>query len=103
MKIKLLAVSLVLALCSTASAVGSEREAQDAGVDRAAARGATSMAAKDEVDCPRPTGSRIVRKERDGCIIGAGRSYHRRDIDSTGARDAGQVLEMLDPSIRGRR
>jgi hypothetical protein len=103
MKIKLLAVSLGLALCSTASAVGSERESHDAGMDRSAVRGTTTTAAKDDVDCPRPTGSRIVRKERDGCISGAGRSYHRRDIDATGARDAGQALEMLDPSIRGRR
>jgi hypothetical protein len=52
--------------------------------------------------CLRSTGTRIVRKERDACVIGTGRSYHRRDIDSTGAIDAVRALEMLDPAVRGR-
>ena len=38
------------------------------------------------------------RIPQNGCNV-AGRSYTQEDIDRTGKTDAGQALQMLDPSI----
>jgi hypothetical protein len=104
MKTELLALPLCLLFSATAlAAAGNQRlPAQEAGYQAERELAAAPATAQDR-DCARPTGTRIVRKDRDGCVIGAGRTYHRRDIDSTGARDAGAALQMLDPSISGRR
>jgi hypothetical protein len=104
MKIQLLATPICLLFSLVAYAANPSPSAAERGSgDDAELATAPVSTQHVERDCPRPTGSRIVRKERDGCVVGAGRSYDRRDLDSTGARDAGQALQMLDPSIRGRR
>ena len=61
---------------------------------------ASTREADAERKCVRQTGSRIVRRQKDGCIAGAGRSYDHRDIASTGETRAGHALRMLDPAIR---
>ena len=38
------------------------------------------------------------RIPQNGCNV-AGRAYTQEDIDRTGKTDAGQALQMLDPSI----
>jgi hypothetical protein len=108
MKTELLATTLCLLL--TGAAIAGSADQAPRSVPAAESRHserelaeAPSTTQDVERDCPRPTGTRIVRKDRDGCVIGAGRTYHRRELDSTGARDAAHALEMLDPSIRGRR
>ena len=50
-------------------------------------------------DCIKETGSRIKRKDKNGCNGLAGRSYDNDDISRTGATDIGDALRMLDPSI----
>jgi hypothetical protein len=50
--------------------------------------------------CVQQTGTRIVRRQQDGCVAGVGRSYDRRDIASTGETRTGHALKMLDPAIR---
>lgn len=50
--------------------------------------------------CLRQTGSRIPRKDKDGCLPVAGRSYDAEDLRSTGATTVAEALERLDPSIR---
>ena len=50
-------------------------------------------------NCIQETGTRIKRRDGNGCNGLAGRSYSKEDIDSTGASDAGDALRLLDPSI----
>lgn len=77
--------------------------------------GATAIGTKatDNVNsrnCLQDTGSRITaaanakarkagKKERD-CVISAGRTYSKDDIDRTGQTDVASALRQLDPSIR---
>lgn len=51
-------------------------------------------------NCLQHTGTRIVSKDKNACVNAAGRSFSQADIRHTGATDAGDALQLLDPSIR---
>lgn len=61
------------------------------------------LAEVNDRNCLRHTGTRIKRRDKDGCINAPGRSYDKDDIDSTGASTAAEALERLDPSVSIRR
>lgn len=50
-------------------------------------------------DCIRDTGTRIVRRDKDGCNGLAGRSYSQEDLRSTGDTNIADALQRLDPAI----
>ncbi len=52
--------------------------------------------------CLRETGTRIKRRDGDGCLAAPGRSYSRDEIQRTGALNLGDALQKLEPSVRGR-
>ncbi len=62
-----------------------------------------SAAAPAKTNCVTETGSRIKRKDKNGCNGFAGRSYDKEELDRTGATNIGDALQMLDPSIQVRR
>lgn len=51
-----------------------------------------------DYNCLRSTGSRI-RPKAGECLPVDGRTYSRRDIERTGARNTADALRMLDPRI----
>ncbi len=63
---------------------------------------AVVTAPADDHTCLKETGSRIVRKDAQGrvqCNGEPGRSYGKDDLDRTGAINAGDALNMLDPAV----
>ena len=59
---------------------------------------ARTAAAATEQSCAEPTASRIPAN-RAGCQMTPSRTYSQRDIQRTGQTNAGDALQMLDPSI----
>jgi len=53
-----------------------------------------------DLNCPRETGTRIVKRDGKRTCAQAGRVYSREDIERTGHTDLAQALRTLDPSIR---
>jgi len=49
--------------------------------------------------CLRDTGS-LIRARKGRCLPLAGRSYERAEVERTGAVDAADALERLDPAVR---
>jgi hypothetical protein len=50
--------------------------------------------------CLRETGTRIKRRDGDGCLASPGRSYSRDELQRTGALTLGEALHRLEPSVR---
>lgn len=50
-------------------------------------------------DCIRESGTRIVRRDKDGCNGMAGRSYSQEDLRRTGDTNIADALQRLDPAI----
>lgn len=50
--------------------------------------------------CLRETGTRIKRRDGDGCLASPGRSYSRDELQRTGSLTLGEALQRLEPSIR---
>lgn len=50
-------------------------------------------------NCIRDTGTRIARRDKDGCNGLPGRSYSQNDIRRTGEVNVADALQRLDPSI----
>lgn len=55
--------------------------------------------AEPRANCLHETGSRLKRSSTDPCIPAAGRTYDSEQIHESGARDAGEALRLLDPSL----
>lgn len=51
--------------------------------------------------CLRDTGTRIKRRDRDGCTNGIGESYSGEELRRTGARDTAEALRLLSPRFGG--
>lgn len=47
--------------------------------------------------CIRETGTRIDKRDKNGCTGAPGQSYSREDIDRTGATDTGEAIRRLSP------
>ncbi len=52
--------------------------------------------------CLRETGTRIKRRDDNGCLTASGRSYSREEIQRTGAFNLGEAIQKLEPSARAR-
>lgn len=55
----------------------------------------------DERNCVRETGSRIKRRDRDGCNGQPGESYSGEQLRRTGASNPIEALRMLSPRAGG--
>ena len=53
-----------------------------------------------DAHCLRETGTRIKRRDKNGCISAFGRSYTREELDRTGHGDLASALSTLDPAVR---
>lgn len=47
--------------------------------------------------CVRETGTKLKRRDRNGCTGSPGQSYSRADIDATGAIDTADAVRKLSP------
>lgn len=62
----------------------------------------TTRAAPRDAHCLRETGTRIKRRDKNGCISAFGRAYTRDELERTGHNDLGSALSTLDPAVGGR-
>lgn len=67
-----------------------------------AAADETTRAAPRDAHCLRETGTRIKRRDKNGCISAFGRAYTRDELERTGHNDLGSALSTLDPAVGGR-
>jgi hypothetical protein len=99
---KSFALALVLGLSTTAAfaqsgaapAPAPERAAETTVVTPEA----PSTAVRD-TGCIRDTGTRLRKRDRNGCTGGPGQSYSREDLERTGGTDTSDVLRRLNPSV----
>lgn len=63
---------------------------------------AAAVPARD-TGCVRATGTRIDKRDKNGCTGAPGESYSREDIDRTGAVDTADALRKLSPRATVRR
>lgn len=56
-----------------------------------------------DTGCVRDTGTRLRKRDRNGCTGAPGDSYSRGEIDGTGATDVGEAIRKLSPSATLRR
>jgi hypothetical protein len=54
-----------------------------------------------ERNCIRETGSRIKRRDRDGCNGQPGESYTGEELRRTGASNPAEALRLLSPRVGG--
>ncbi|HEU0152658.1 MAG TPA: hypothetical protein VFQ84_04865 [Arenimonas sp.] len=67
-----------------------------------AAPEADALAAKaDARNCIRDTGTRIKRRDRDGCNGQPGESYTGEELRRTGASNPAEALRLLSPRVGG--
>lgn len=69
-----------------------------AGVQADAKLKAGAQAARKDPNCVTQTGTRVHARGKTACI-GPGRSFDRKDLESTGEVDVGQALRKLDPRL----
>jgi hypothetical protein len=113
-----IALSLLLVLTAAAvqaqppeaptAPVASEesRESQDATEPMAESAQETIVMAHEARDaaprhCLQETGTRIKRRNRDGCTNGIGESYTGEELRRTGGRDTADALRLLSPRFGG--
>lgn len=70
--------------------------------DTVATTDEATRAAPRDAHCLRETGTRIKRRDKNGCISAFGRAYTRDDLERTGHNDLGSALSTLDPAVGGR-
>lgn len=113
----LLALAVLLAAGNFAAAAQTVEADANAGTGAVAAAADADAEREVDRDCLQSTGSRIVaarnddlpRNRDDGageanakpdCVIGNGRVYTRKDLQSTGHVSVAEALRTLDPRIR---
>ena len=99
--------ALVLALGLSSSAVFAQAPAAAPAETAPAAETTvitpdTPAVATRDTGCIRETGTRLRKRDRNGCTGAPGQSYSRDEIDRTGATDTGDAIRRLSPSVSGR-
>lgn len=70
--------------------------------DEAVAAAEAPRAAPRDAHCLRETGTRMKRRDKNGCISAFGRAYTRDDLERTGHTNLASALSTLDPAVGGR-
>lgn len=100
--------ALVLALGLFALAAHAQSEvapaaAPDASAETTVVTPDPQAAAPRDTGCIRETGTRIDKRDKNGCTGAPGQSYSREDIDRTGATDTAEAIRKLSPRATVRR
>ena len=100
---KTLALALLLGLSAPVAFAQSEAApaaAPEPAVETTVITPATPATAARDTGCIRETGTRLRKRDRNGCTGAPGQSYSRQEIGRTGAIDTGDALRRLSPSVR---
>lgn len=103
---KRLALTLALGLAALSAQAQSEPAPTapiDASQEAIVVRSDDSARPARDTGCVRDTGTRLRKRDRNGCTGAPGHSYSRGDIDGTGATDVGEAIRKLSPSATVRR
>ena len=96
--------ALTLALGLSALSVQAQSEpaltasATDGSQDAIVVRSDASARPARYTGCVRDTGTRLRKRDRNGCTGAPGHAYTRDEIDRTGATDVGGAIRKLSPS-----
>lgn len=83
------------------TAVPARDGATPADADTASADALAAADKASERNCVRETGSRIKRRDRDGCNGQPGESYTGDELRRTGASNPAEALRLLSPRVGG--
>ncbi|PZO08493.1 MAG: hypothetical protein DCF27_08500 [Lysobacteraceae bacterium] len=103
---KKFAIALALGLLAVAAHAQSDvaaTEAAPAASETTVINPDTAAAETRDTGCVRETGTRIDKRDKNGCTGAPGESYSREDINRSGAIDTADAIRKLSPRATVRR